>query len=109
MAQTKKVSFDYDDKADVLYITLNTGEPSYSEEVDDILLVEKGMFSNQITGFRIMDAKEHNIKEINLILHKKIPNVFAREAKSIPQQLKTREERLRAIIKELNTEKLFKV
>jgi len=50
---------DYDKEADVLYITLGTKEPSYCEEVDDILLIEKGFTTNKITGFRVLDFKHH--------------------------------------------------
>jgi len=32
-----QVTFDYDEETDILDISLGTGEPSYSEEVDDIL------------------------------------------------------------------------
>ena len=107
MAQAPKIGFDYDEIADVLHITLNTKEPSYCEEIDDVLLVEKGMFSNQLTGFQVLDIKEHSIKEIKLILQKKILKLFAREVKSIPQQLKSREIGLKALMKELDTEKLL--
>jgi hypothetical protein len=54
-----------------------------------------------------MDMKEHSIKEVKLILQKKIPKLFAREVKSIPQQLKSREARLKALVKELDAEKLL--
>lgn len=60
------IEFDYDSEADVLYITLGSPEPSYCEEVDDVLLVERGMFSNDITGFRILDIKYHKIKEVQI-------------------------------------------
>ncbi len=61
------IRFDYDKKTDVLHITLGTGEPSYCEEVDDILLVERGMFSHQITGFQIMDIEFHKFKKIEIL------------------------------------------
>jgi len=54
-----KVSFDFNEDSDVLHISLGTEEPSYCEEVDDVLLIERGYFSNQITGFQIMDIKYH--------------------------------------------------
>ena len=65
MAEEKNVLFiepkvNYDDDQDVLYVTFGTGEPSYCEEVDDIMLIERGFFSNKVTGFRILNAKRHN-------------------------------------------------
>lgn len=52
--------YDYDEEADVLYITLGSEEPSYCEEVDDKLLIERGFITNNITGFRILDVKGGN-------------------------------------------------
>jgi len=60
------VKFDYDKEGDVLYITFGTGEPSYCEEVDDMLLVEKGIITNAITGFRILDVRHHKIQSVEV-------------------------------------------
>ena len=60
------ITFDYSEETDILTISLGTGEPSFSEEVDDILLVDRGYFSGQITGFQIMDVKLHEIKEVQI-------------------------------------------
>jgi len=60
------VKFDYDKDADVLYITLGTGEPSYCEEVDDILLVERGFITDNVTGFRVLDVRHHGIKAVEV-------------------------------------------
>lgn len=53
-----KPSYNYDKSADVLYVTFGIQEPSYSEEIDDTLILEKGYVSDQITGFRILDASK---------------------------------------------------
>ena len=45
----------YDQEDDIYYVTFNTGEPSYCTEVNDMLLLERGMFSNLPTGFRILN------------------------------------------------------
>lgn len=60
------VKFDYDEDGDVLYISFGTGEPSYCDEVDDILLVERGIVTNAITGFRILDVRHHKIKSVEV-------------------------------------------
>lgn len=89
------VQFDFDEAADVLHITLGTGEPSYCEEVDDIILVERGMFSHQITGFQIMDITLHGIKKVEVIAH------IQKAAKKVKQQMRQRLEfsdRLPALI-----------
>ena len=53
------VQVDYDKEVDVLYLTFGTGEPSYCEEVDDMLLVEKGLLTGRVTGMRILDFQHH--------------------------------------------------
>ena len=53
------VKHTYDEKADVLYVTFGTGEPSFTESVDDVVLVEIGFFSRQITGFRVVGVTQH--------------------------------------------------
>jgi len=59
-----KPHIDYDEFADVLYVTFGSEEPSYCEEIDDLLLIERGMFSKIPTGFRIIGLKEFLEKKI---------------------------------------------
>ena len=49
------VSEIYDAEGDTYYVTFKTGEPSYCVEVDDLLLLEVGLFTNLPTGFRILN------------------------------------------------------
>jgi len=55
----------YDQEDDVYYVTFKTGEPSYVMEVDDILLLEIGMFTNEPTGFRILNFSKNKVGEIS--------------------------------------------
>jgi hypothetical protein len=64
------VKFDYDESGDVLYVSFGTGEPSYCDEVDDILLVERGILTNSITGFRLLDVRHHKIKSVEVWVRK---------------------------------------
>ena len=57
--KTSKINTSYDENADVLYVSFGTGEPSYCEEVDDLILFEVGMFSHRPTGFQIIGFKKH--------------------------------------------------
>ena len=43
-----------DDDQDVLYVTFGTGEPSFCEEIDDFLLIERGIDSKEMTGYRLL-------------------------------------------------------
>ncbi len=56
--ENTKFSETYDPEDDVYYISFGTGEPSYAEEIDDILLIELGIFTNMPTGFRILNFKK---------------------------------------------------
>ncbi len=69
------VTFDYDKKADVAYLTIGTGEPSYCEERDDTILIERGFYSNLITGLQILrfnavkkGTVNWNLKDIKQII-----------------------------------------
>lgn len=62
------IKFDYDKQGDVLYITIDPTEPSYCEEVDDILLVERGIITNRITGFRVLDVRHHKIQQVQVTI-----------------------------------------
>lgn len=80
----------YDRESDVYYVSFGTGEPSYCVEVDDVLVVEMGLFSNLPTGYRILNrskiqAQELPVKEIKERLSKVLrslsaPNMSDREA-----------------------------
>jgi uncharacterized protein YuzE len=54
----KQIVENYDSEADTLYVTFGTGEPSYAEEIDDVFVVEMGMFSRLPTGFRVINFSE---------------------------------------------------
>jgi hypothetical protein len=58
--------FEYDEKADVLYITFGLGEPSYAEQVDDVVIAEYGLFSDQLTGFRVVAPRTRRLRGIVL-------------------------------------------
>lgn len=82
------ITFEYDDESDILTISLGTGEPSYSEEIDDILLLDRGYFSGQITGFQLMDVKLHGIKEVQIEAF--INRAIKKEKKQIESYLQKR-------------------
>jgi len=54
----------YDLEDDIYYVTFNTGEPSYCIEVDDVLLVEVGMFTKMPTGFRVLNFNKNKVAMI---------------------------------------------
>jgi len=57
----------YDIEDDVYYVTFKTGEPSFVMEVDDILLLEVGIFTKMPTGFRILNFKKHKVTKVAFV------------------------------------------
>ena len=67
----------YNEEDDIYYVTFKTGEPSYCVEVDDVLVVEVGLFTNLPTGFRILNFKENRVGAVKIgVLLKKIKNTL---------------------------------
>jgi len=58
MRKSRMIKTSYDEEADVLYVTFGTEEPSYGEEIDDFLLLERGIKTKNITGYRLIGFKE---------------------------------------------------
>ena len=91
-----KVTFDFNEEADVLHISLGTNEPSFCEEVDDVLLVERGYFSNQITGFQIMDVKYHKIEKVQVTAF--VQKALRKEKQQFQAYLKEKSQQVPAMI-----------
>lgn len=63
----------YNEEDDVYYVTFKTGEPSYCHEIDDVFVLELGLFTNLPTGFRILNFKKNKVKTISIgVLIKKV-------------------------------------
>jgi hypothetical protein len=75
----------YDQEDDVYYVTFKTGEPSYCVEVDDVLLLEVGLFTNLPTGFRILNFHKNHVKAVQLgVLIKKMKDTIENSKDTIP-------------------------
>lgn len=53
-----KPHVDYDEEADVLYITFGSGEPSFGDPMDGFFLIERGIKTDKITGCRLIGLKK---------------------------------------------------
>ena len=87
---TPKPKLNYDKEADVLYVSFGTNEPSYCEPLNNFLLLELGMFTNQPTGFRIIQPQKRDIKKIVVILqtlHQKIAKEMQQREKFVKKAL----------------------
>jgi hypothetical protein len=56
----------YDQEDDIYYVTFKTGEPSYCIELDDVFLLEVGVFTNLPTGFRIFNYQKNKVKTVKI-------------------------------------------
>lgn len=63
---TGEIAERYDQENDIFYVTFKTGEPSYCVEVNDVLVLEVGFFSNLPTGFRILNMSKTDTKQVTL-------------------------------------------
>lgn len=80
----------YDQEDDIYYVTFKTGEPSYCVEVDDVLLLEVGLFTNLLTGFRILNFQKSNVRAVNLrVLIGKVKSALS---KTTPPTARQRED-----------------
>ncbi|MBU0614122.1 hypothetical protein KJ766_02460 [Patescibacteria group bacterium] len=89
----------YNEEDDVYYVTFKTGEPSYCYEIDDVLALELGLFTNLPTGFRMLNFKKQKIASIEIAaLFKKVKNTM--DKIDIPR-LNDRETQVKKALKEV--------
>ena len=60
------ITIEQDRQADTAYFSLDIGEPCYCEEYDDALLVERGIFSNLIGGFQVLDFSRYKQGKVSI-------------------------------------------
>jgi len=84
---TSKSKISYDDEADVLYVSFGIDEPSYCEPLSSFLLLELGMFTNQPTGFRVIQPRKRNIKKIIFTIEKRITKDLQQRDKIVRKTL----------------------
>jgi hypothetical protein len=74
----------------VLYVRFSKDqEPTFVENVDDVLLLEVGWFSGLPKGFRVLGPKYHNIKSVtNLMgqIRKEVRQLMEERRKAIKEQ-----------------------
>jgi hypothetical protein len=75
----------YDQEDDVYYVSFGTGEPSHVMELDedDDVLMEVGMFSCMLTGFRVLNFKKTKLDDPTKLIAKINTIVEAEQAKYV--------------------------
>ena len=91
-----------DPKGDTAYVTLGTGEPSYCEEFDDTILVERGIYSDLVSGFRILDISKYKQGDIKLHRLKGVLRAILVENSHIAQRMVERDELIRGALESLD-------
>jgi len=85
-----------------LYVTLGIDERFYCENVDDVLLVQRGLESGRVTGFQVLEARRHGIGKVELTIRKALDREIeqAEDEKRAYMQLErfVRTSRLRELI-----------
>lgn len=104
-AKMRQVNTDfsesYDSEDDIYYVTFNTGEPSFVEEEDDVLLWEIGIFTGEPTGFRILNFSK-NVGSIELSVED-IEERFAQSDKKRRSSIKSRAREIQRSLKKVLT------
>lgn len=95
MARELNPEFDYDPEGDVLYVSLGIDEPFYCENVDDLLLIQRGLETGRVTGFQVLEARRHGIQKVELT----IKEVLDKEIKQAEEAKRTYERLERSVRK----------
>ena len=78
--------FEYDERADVLYVNFGFDELSISNEINEDLVVDIGYYSGLVTGFRVISPRRKKIS-VSLIVEKMIPRVQRIAKKRVRESL----------------------
>jgi uncharacterized protein YuzE len=71
----QKVSTSYDKEADVVYVTISDAsgtvhpeesEPTFCQEFNDDVLIERGIHSGLISGFRILNFRKYRRGQVTI-------------------------------------------
>jgi len=95
-----KFSQIYDSEDDIYYVSFETGEPSYAEEIDDDIVIEMGIFTNMPTGFRILNFKKLTATiEVEMQhMRKKIQRAMEAVRKEYPANFRHREHQVTSVL-----------
>ena len=80
----------YDQESDIYYVSFKTGEPSYAVELDDVLVLDVGLFTDLPTGFRILNYKRNPVQKV-AILTRKVKKAIEESGKDLKNRLRDRE------------------
>jgi uncharacterized protein YuzE len=96
--KTNQIKFDYDEDADVLYVTLGSGEPSFSQDVDDHVVIDFGMYTGAPTGFQILHMAEADVHAVQVRLMKELTELSVLGKEEMKKMVSQRQQTLKKAI-----------
>ena len=101
-SKADKVTLEYDSRADVLHVTFGTGEPSFAEEIDDLLVMEYGIYSGAPTGFQLLHIRAVGLNKVEARVKRTLPKVATKRQKLMEQYSNRRTRLVREAMRALN-------
>jgi len=65
LQEHKKINWDYDEEADVLYISLDKPQPAISADIGEGVIVRYDKKRNEVVGITLLGLKERVLRGIN--------------------------------------------
>ncbi len=98
----RKLTLQLDKAADTAYLSLGVGELCTCEEFDDAILVERGIFSSLIGGFRILNFSKYGKGSVALNRLKDIFRALLVKNSHVAKFLQSRDEIIQAAPKTID-------
>lgn len=99
-----EITFKVDKRADVLYFDFGMGEPCYCEEFDDAILVERGIYSDALCGFRVLDFSKYKHGSVSVDVLKGVVKAILSESTHRVPATETRVQRVRQVMETVDAE-----
>lgn len=61
-------SHNYDRESDVLYVAFGDDEPTYTENIDDVVMLEVGWFSGLPKGLTVLGLRSNKIASLQALI-----------------------------------------
>ena len=80
---TTQVTFEYNQGADVLHLSLGADEPSVRKEIDEYVAVDFGANSGAPIGFHILNIKLAEVESVQVLLQERLAKLTIRKKQSL--------------------------
>jgi len=80
---TAQVTFEYNQEADVLHLSLGTAEASFRKEIDEYVMVDFGTNTGAPIGFHILNIKQAEVESVQVLLQERLAKLTIRKKQSL--------------------------